>query len=156
MNKTLLVPLSLTPDEKPVLEKAKEIAKAQGHDILLLHVIDMYQVEVAMAGAELEVADLNVYREHLITQKRQDAQICLQEIARGLQEDGLTVIVNIEAGRPGQTIIRAANHNANIARIIIGSRHVSTLERRFRRNIAAKVQRKVRCPVTVVQLPPRV
>jgi len=47
------------------------------------------------------------------------------------------------------------NHRDEISRVVMGSRHGSTLERRFRRNIAVKVQRKAPCPVTVVQLPAR-
>jgi len=155
MNKVLLVPLSLASDEQPVWEHAGEIALAQGYDVLLLHVIDLYQVEIAMAGAELKVDDLDAYREQLIAEKRRDAQARLQEIADALQAQGLVVAIDIEAGRPGRVIIRTVKQRNEIAGVVMGSRHGSALERRFRRNIAAKVQRKALCPVTVVQLPAR-
>jgi len=155
MNKMLLVPLSLASDEQPVWEKAGEVAQTQGYDVLLLHVIDLYQVEIAMAGAELKVDDLDAYREHLIAEKRREAQARLQEIAAELQARGLAVAIDIESGRPGRTIIRTVNHRDEISRVVMGSRHGSALERGFRRNIAAKVQRKAPCPVTVVQLPAR-
>jgi len=155
MRTKILVPLSLSPDEQPVVDKARELALAQEYQLLLLHVVDLYQIEIAMAGAELKVDDLVAYKDQLIAQKQRDAQAHLQKIADELQAKGLVVAIDIEAGRPAQTIIRTVKQHNEIAGIVMGSRHSAAMDRRFHRNIAAKVQRKSPCPVTAVQLPAR-
>ena len=155
MSQILLLPVSLAPDEQPLVDKAREIALAHSYDILLLHVVDLYQVEVAMAGAELTADDMNAYKDQLIAQKEQTAQARLKAIARELEAAGLTVSFVVEAGRPGRRIMRAANQGNDIAHVVIGSRHTPSLERFLRGNIAAKLQRRAPCPVTVVQLPAR-
>ena len=120
-----------------------------------LHVIDLRQVEIAMEGADLKVNDLDAYRDSLIDQQRRDARARLQEIAEKLQAQGLAVSTEIEIGLPKQVIPRMVRRNDDLAHVVIGSRHALKLERMFRHNIAAKVQRKALCPVTVVELPAR-
>lgn len=155
MKKTILVPLSLSSDEQPVVEMARDLARAQGYQVLLLHVVDLNQIETAMEGAELKVGDLVDYKNQLIAQKRQEAEARLQEIAASLQADDLTVAADVEAGRPGRAIIQAANQSSDVAEIVMGSRHMPPAERLLRGSIAAKVQRMVQCSVTVVPLPAR-
>jgi len=141
MIQKILVPVDLSDEHPSELEFAKDLARAMGAKILLLHVVDYVPTVLPVelpAGYPMPQLD--------VVQK--SAERKLAEVARDFA--GLDVECTVEIGAAAHEITACAEREG-VDHIVVGSHRHGALARMVLGSVAERVARTAHCPVTIVR-----
>ncbi len=144
----LLVPLEQSPVDDAVLGHARELAQLSGARLVLLHVSPL--PAFPLAGIEewtLESGERIALRQDEAMNR---ARQYLEERARDLRSQGLSVEVELALGDPVNQIVRTAKEKGADL-IVMGSHAHTILGALFGRSTAFPVRRLAEAPILLVR-----
>lgn len=144
----LLVPLDGSELSELALPKAEEIAKSQGAEILLLHVVDTpvkEQMHLLVESVETLAAIVETWET--------DVRAYLDSLAQRVRADGIKVATQVEHGDPSKVIGRVAAED-QIDLVVMSTHGRTGFSRWFYGSVANKVLRGVNCPLLLVRATP--
>ncbi len=142
---TILVPTDLSPDAGAALVKARDLARALGSRIVILHA---YRVDLPLATPELGggfVLPDRFYEELRASATSQVEALAAAIVKEGVKAEGIAV-----EDRPAQAIVAAAKRlPADL--IVMGTRGLTGLKHVMLGSVADRVIRTASCPVLTVK-----
>ena len=128
----------------PALDEAVALAKQNGAELLILHIID--PVPPYVAGEDIGGADLYMKLEESTKQEAEASMKKLMEKLRKLKVNAKSVLLR---GTAHEQIVRTAkNRRANL--IVIGTHGRTGLSKLLMGSVANKVVSTAHCPVLTV------
>jgi universal stress protein A len=128
----------------PALDEAVALAKQNGAELLILHIID--PVPPYVAGEDIGGADLYMKLEATTKQEAEASMKKLMEKLRKLKVNAKSVLLR---GTAHEQIVRTAkNRRANL--IVIGTHGRTGLSKLLMGSVANKVVSTAHCPVLTV------
>jgi nucleotide-binding universal stress UspA family protein len=155
---TILVALELSPDDRALLETAKDQARAFGAPLHLVHVAagaadfvglpKRGEAEPAVRTAG-EIPVGYAYDRQKAAERLEAAHADLEGLAAGARKAGLDVKALLLEGATAERIVaEAARQGARL--IVLGSHQRGTIGEWLLGSVAHEVLRKAPCPVLVV------
>ncbi len=142
--KKILVPLDFSDSSRAAQQRAEELARATGAELLLLHAIDDTPLLLVDAAAYIPAEAFEQYQ----TAAKQSLDACVQEA----QKSGVAVSAQLMRGRPDQTILEAAK-KAGADLIVMGTHGRSGVRHLLLGSVAERVVRTSPLPVMTVRAP---
>lgn len=129
----------------PALDEAVALAKQNGAELLVLHVID--PVPPYVAGEDIGGAELYMKLE---TTTKQQAQASMQKVMEKLKKLKVNAKSLLLRGTAHEQIVRTAkNRRANL--IVIGTHGRTGLSKLLMGSVASRVVSMAHCPVLTVR-----
>ncbi len=142
---TILVPTDFSPDARAALAKAKELARAFGSRIVILHA---YRVDLPMSTPDLGGGFLlpdRFYEELRASATSQVEALAVATVKDGVKAEGIAV-----EDRPAPAVVDAAKRlPADL--IVMGTRGLTGLAHVLLGSVADRVIREASCPVLTVK-----
>jgi len=135
----ILVPVDGSEHSRHALDHALGLAQCQGAQMVLLH---CYEPIPMLIGGEGRI--------ELAGELREESTKLMEPFATSLREAGLTPILIIREGRPGDVIVEEARETG-CDLIVMGSRGRSELEGILLGNVAHSVLADAHCPVLITR-----
>lgn len=143
--KTILVPTDFSPDAQSALFKAKELARAFGSRIVILHA---YRVDLPMSTPNLGggfILPDRFYEDLRASATSEVEALAAATVKDGVQAEGVAV-----EDRPAAAIVDAAKRvSADL--IVMGTRGLTGLAHVVLGSVADRVIREASCPVLTVK-----
>ncbi len=149
MWKRLLVPCDFSACSDAALVLARELARAHGAELMLLHVSDLPPNLDAAARITPPGAAEAVRVDEYVTR---GAEARLEELARPIRDAKIGVRVRAVVGEVAHEILRVADEQSASA-IVIGTHGRTGLSHLLLGSVAEKVVRAANVPVVTVRLP---
>ena len=142
---TILVPTDFSPDAQAALVKAKDLARALGSRLVILHA---YRVDIAMStpglGGGFILPD-RFYQELRASATSRVEALAAATVKDGVKAEGIAVedgpapaIVDVAKRLPADLIVMGTRGLTGLAHVVLGS-------------VADRVIRKASCPVLTVK-----
>jgi len=137
----ILVPTDGSEYTKPAIQKAVELAKLSGGEIVALYVLD----QTVLTNMPMDTAVMNVYK--TLEKEGQEAVDYVLNLAK---ENGVAVSVSVKEGTPVKVILE---ESANYDIIVMGTLGRTGMSKLLMGSVAERVVRAASCPVMVVRAP---
>ena len=148
--KTILVATDFSEPSDAALRYGKDLARAYGASLHVLHVVDDLAVRVSLAPMAV-TPDLGTLQTELETGARQSLdRLLTDEDRRVLRAKPML----LTSSRPGDSILSYAR-DANADLIVIGTHGRTGVAHLFMGSVAERVARLAPCPVLTVRHPER-
>ncbi len=142
MFKHILVPTDFSDEAEAACNHAKELAKALGSSVDLIHVLQV-PIPIASYGVVIDFDDIH-------NQMRNSANERLESLASKIRDAGLKVNTHICEGAPDRAIVDTARKlGADL--IVMGTRGLSGLKHVIIGSVAERTLRTAECPVLTVK-----
>jgi len=143
----LLYPTDFSDCAAKALEYVKKLREAGTEEVVLVHVIDVREIETMATGvAELGMTTAE-YEEALQKKMRDGAEKKLEAVK---EELGLKVSVKTPEGIPFKKILRIAE-DEDVSLIVLGSHGKSNIREMLLGSVSEKVVRGSKRPVLVIK-----
>ena len=150
MFKKVLYPTDFSDCATKALEYVKKLREAGTEEVVLVHVIDVREIETMATGvAELGMTTAE-YEEALQKKMRDGAEKKLEPIKEELKSVGLKVSVKTPEGIPFKKILRTAE-DEDVSLIVLGSHGKSNIREMLLGSVSEKVVRGSKRPVLVIK-----
>ncbi len=146
--KTILVPVDFSEFTEKVLEHAVFFASCLNSRLVVLHVLQTFQINEAVTWMETFLPPQP--EKDLFDQLRQAAKLKLESIKSRYAGLGISIETRTEEGVPFVEIVRLAA-DENVDMIIMGSHGRTGIQHLLIGSVAEKVIRKAPCPVLCVK-----
>jgi universal stress protein A len=139
----ILVPIDFSECSRAALDRAVELSRVLGAELVLLHVVDSSGLFVGGIESYVDVAAI-------ARQMQEDARKELAAIAATAAANGRPgTRIEVYEGRPAQAIVDCAKEQG-VDLIVMGTHGRSGLSRVFLGSVAERVVRTAPCDVLVV------
>jgi type II secretory ATPase GspE/PulE/Tfp pilus assembly ATPase PilB-like protein/nucleotide-binding universal stress UspA family protein len=131
----ILIPLDLDESTQPALTLVRKTAERSPTELHLLHVLPAHRLPHPLEASE--------------ETRIQAARAALQELARRLEVDAFTVVMEVRSGRPAREIVAYARTQA-VDLICMATQGRAGLMRTVLGSVAQLVIREAPCPVLIL------
>ena len=150
MFKKVLYPTDFSDCATKALEYVKKLQEAGTEEVVLVHVIDVREIETMATGvAELGMTTAE-YVSELQKKMRDGAERKLEPVKKELKSVGLKVSVKTPEGIPFKKILRIAE-DEDVSLIVLGSHGKSNIREMLLGSVSEKVVRGSKRPVLVIK-----
>lgn len=150
----VLYPTDCSEPCRKVVEYLKKLRGAGTKEIIILHVIDEHELDLLREGCVwLEVEKGGSVKECLDkmkNKKREEAEKEIEEIRKELEDEGISVRVQVESGVPYKKIIETAEKE-NVSLIVMGSHGKGVLKELLIGSVSENVVRHTKKPVLIIR-----
>lgn len=151
MARPILVPHDGTEMSDKALNKAIEIAKAFGSEIVLVHIVDSRFVPPSTTlGLISEKTALEDAKTQLVRILKTGAEIVLKDRIQKAKENGVSAKFILGVGSPAEEIVSIANAE-KVEMIVIGSSQLKENKLITIGSVARRVSETASCPVMIVR-----
>ncbi len=137
----IICPLDFSPGSDNALKRARELARALGAELELVHVYQLSAFSIPEAGMTLDYIEI----------LKKQAQKALDEHSAQLREPGLRVSTRLLEGDPPHVIVKLAQETPG-SMLVLGSHGRTGFRRLMLGSVAEQVVRAATVPVLTVKL----
>jgi nucleotide-binding universal stress UspA family protein len=141
----ILYPTDFSDVSKKALDFIKQLKKAGGKEVIILHILDEREIENISRYAKAYLDDEEVEKT-----REEAARKEAEQMKKELTKSGFDVKVRIEKGIPFRDILRV-EHEENVSVVILGSHGKSCITEMFLGSVSENVIRKSDKPVLVIR-----
>ncbi len=146
----VLYPTDFSEPSKKAIRYVKKLREAGTREIIILHVIDEYELSAMVEGCGWIGQDPNKCLKQLERTQREKAEKELERIREELETEGIKVETLIEKGTPYKKIIETAEKE-NVALIVMGSHGKGVLKELLIGSVSENVVRHIKIPVLIIR-----
>jgi len=150
MFRKILYPTDFSDCSARALEYVKKLREAGTSEGVLVHVVDVREIEAVVTSAAWLGETAAEYEARFQNEIREDAKKRLDEVRHELEGAGLKVSVKLPEGVPFKKILKIAE-DEDVSLIVIGSHGKSNVREMLLGSVSEKVIRGSKRPVLVVK-----
>ena len=150
MFKKVLYPTDFSDCATKALEYVKKLREAGAEEVVLVHVIDVREIEAMATGVAALGMTTAEYVSELQKKMRDGAEKKLEPVKEELKSMGLKVSVKTPEGIPLKEILRIAE-DEDVSLIVLGSHGKSNIKEMLLGSVSEGVIRGSKRPVLVIK-----
>ena len=150
MFKKVLYPTDFSDCATKALEYVKKLREAGAEEVVLVHVIDVREIEAMATGVAALGMTTAEYVSELQKKMRDGAEKKLEPVKNELKSVGLKVSVKTPEGIPLKEILRIAE-DEDVSLIVLGSHGKSNIKEMLLGSVSEGVIRGSKRPVLVIK-----
>ncbi len=150
MFRKILYPTDFSDCATKALEYVKKLRGAGTEEVVLVHVIDVREIETVATGAAWLGETTAEYENEVQKKMREEAEKKLEAVKSELEGAGLKLSVKTPEGIPFKKILKIAE-DEDVSLIVLGSHGKSNIREMLLGSVSEKVIRGAKRPVLVVK-----